>query len=67
MNNICRICTLSVVSGYFISAHWLILNKETIGLIHLSYKEDNWDVDLQFIGLYVEDIFAYDFFIQSRN
>ena len=67
MNNICRICTLSVVSGYFISAPGLILNKETIGLIHLSYKEDYWDVDLQFIGLYVERIFAFDFFIQSRN
>ena len=67
MNNICRNWTLSVVSGYFISAHWLILNKETIGLTHASYKEDYWDVDLQVIGLYVKGIFAYDLFIQSRN
>lgn len=56
-----------MVSGYFISARWLILNKETIGFIHESYKEDDWDVDLQFIGLYAKGIFANDLFIQSRN
>ena len=56
-----------MVYGYFIAAQWLILNKETLGLIHASYKEDYWDVDLQVIGLYVKGIFVYDLFIQSRN
>lgn len=48
-------------------ANGVILNKEKFGLMHVSCREDGWDVDLEFISLYVKGVFAYDLFIHSGN